>query len=171
MVPDESKIKSLFEVSKITKDLKSSNTRFGLICGCFDILHIGHIRLFKFAKSKADRLIVGLDTDTSIKKTKGENRPINNFSIRMEMVTTLTMVDFAFPLDFVSEFGTIDSADYWTSMLTTLNPDALFTCPKSDQFFEEKQALAKLLHIEFIPYLSFHEQSTTEIERILLAEN
>jgi cytidyltransferase-like protein len=170
MVSDELKIKSLFELSKITKELGSNNITTGLICGCFDILHIGHIRLIKFAKSKVDILIVGLDTDISIRKTKGSNRPINPLLTRMEMMTALSFVDFVFPLDAVFEFGTDDSTNYWTSMLTTLHPGALFTTPKSDPFYNKKQSLAKLLDIEFISYSGLHKQSTTDIEKILLAE-
>ncbi len=50
--------------------------------GTFDILHPGHIELFKIAKSLGDRLIVATDSDNKIKKAKGSNRPVNNLSFR-----------------------------------------------------------------------------------------
>lgn len=61
--------------------------------GCFDILHVGHVSLFHQAKSKGDRLIVGLNSDASIKELKGENRPINNETDRSKILTYLETID------------------------------------------------------------------------------
>lgn len=61
--------------------------------GCFDILHIGHIKLLEFAKKLDGRLIVGLNSDTSVKKLKGPSRPINNENIRKEMLLAIKFVD------------------------------------------------------------------------------
>ncbi len=170
MISDEVKNKTLFELSSITDNSENCKAKTGLVCGCFDILHIGHIRLLKFAKSKVDLLIVGLDTDISIQKTKGRNRPINSLPNRMELMAALSIIDFIFPMDFTSTFGKEDSTTYWASMLNTLNPNVLFTCPKSDRFYREKETLTNVLGIEFIPYPKLHRQSTTKIEKTLLAE-
>ena len=62
--------------------------------GCFDILHTGHIKLLKEAKSLGDILIVGLNTDYSIKKLKGEKRPIKNEKTRMIILESIKFVDF-----------------------------------------------------------------------------
>jgi D-beta-D-heptose 7-phosphate kinase/D-beta-D-heptose 1-phosphate adenosyltransferase len=61
--------------------------------GCFDILHIGHIRLFEYSKSLGHKLIVGLNSDNSVKKLKGTNRPINNEKNRKEMLLSIRWVD------------------------------------------------------------------------------
>lgn len=61
--------------------------------GCFDILHVGHIRLLDYAKSLGSVLIVGLNSDASVKKLKGDKRPINNENIRKEMLLALKSVD------------------------------------------------------------------------------
>ena len=61
--------------------------------GCFDIVHLGHIRLLRYAKSLGDFLIVGIDGDSRIKKIKGEERPINNQSFRKEFLESLASVD------------------------------------------------------------------------------
>ncbi len=61
--------------------------------GCFDILHIGHVRLLKYAKSLGDWLIVGLNSDKSIKQIKGNSRPINNQDIRKEILLSLKFID------------------------------------------------------------------------------
>jgi rfaE bifunctional protein nucleotidyltransferase chain/domain len=61
--------------------------------GCFDIIHPGHIQLFKFAKSKGSKLIVGLDTDERVRLNKGRNRPINCLEDRVEVVSSIKYVD------------------------------------------------------------------------------
>ena len=61
--------------------------------GCFDILHAGHVRYLTAAKSFGDILIVGLNTDESVKKLKGENRPVNNEQDRAEVLLGLKAVD------------------------------------------------------------------------------
>ncbi len=61
--------------------------------GCFDILHTGHFELLKAAKEKGDKLIVGLNDDNSVKRLKGNNRPINPVEIRKKQLEILSWVD------------------------------------------------------------------------------
>ena len=61
--------------------------------GCFDILHRGHIELFKYAKSRGDKLIVGVDSDKKVRKDKGKDRPINNQEDRIEMLRSIKYID------------------------------------------------------------------------------
>jgi len=61
--------------------------------GCFDVLHLGHLKLLKFAKSKGDKLIVAINSDTSVKKLKGEGRPKFNQEDRKAMLESLAIVD------------------------------------------------------------------------------
>jgi D-beta-D-heptose 7-phosphate kinase/D-beta-D-heptose 1-phosphate adenosyltransferase len=61
--------------------------------GCFDILHIGHVRLLKYAKALGSRLIVGINSDCSVKRLKGNNRPINTLNNRVELLESLSCVD------------------------------------------------------------------------------
>ncbi|MBI3309707.1 MAG: D-glycero-beta-D-manno-heptose 1-phosphate adenylyltransferase [Candidatus Melainabacteria bacterium] len=70
------------------KDIKVIATN-----GCFDILHIGHIRSLQKAKNMGDILIVGLNSDESVKNLKGDSRPINNQNYRSEMLAALSSVD------------------------------------------------------------------------------
>lgn len=67
--------------------------------GCFDVIHAGHIESLKFAKSNGDILVVGLNSDSSIKKLKGEDRPINCFEDRAKVLSELSCVDY------IIEFG------------------------------------------------------------------
>jgi len=61
--------------------------------GCFDVLHIGHIRLFKYAKSLGGFLRVGTDSDERIKQNKGRDRPYNNQDIRVEFLNSIGYID------------------------------------------------------------------------------
>jgi D-beta-D-heptose 7-phosphate kinase/D-beta-D-heptose 1-phosphate adenosyltransferase len=69
------------------------NTRIIWVNGCFDILHIGHVRMLEFAKSLGDKLIVGIDSDNRVKKSKGSERPINTQENRKEMLMSIKFVD------------------------------------------------------------------------------
>ena len=61
--------------------------------GCFDILHQGHLEILSQAAALGDILIVGVNTDASVKKLKGENRPVNKEKFRALMLASLTMID------------------------------------------------------------------------------
>lgn len=65
--------------------------------GCFDILHPGHIELFKVAKSLGDRLIVGVDEDQKVRTDKGIDRPINTLSFRKTMLESIKYIDLVLP--------------------------------------------------------------------------
>ena len=69
------------------------NNKVVFINGCFDILHPGHIELFKACKSLGDRLIVGIDSDERVREKKGPSRPINNAEDRAYMLQSLKTVD------------------------------------------------------------------------------
>ena len=74
--------------------------------GCFDVLHRGHLELFKFCKQIAGRdgeFIVGIDTDEKVKLDKCKNRPINSLSDRMEMLNSLIYIDKVIPFRSATE--------------------------------------------------------------------
>lgn len=61
--------------------------------GCFDVLHRGHIELFKYAKSLGDWLVVGIDTDERVKTAKGDSRPFNTIGDRVAMLESIKYID------------------------------------------------------------------------------
>lgn len=77
--------------------------------GCFDIIHAGHINYLEFAKSKGDILIIGVNTDESVRELKGNGRPINSLEERMMVLNALKFVDIVCsfpekrPINFLSE--------------------------------------------------------------------
>ena len=74
---------------------KGSNSNMKLVWtnGCFDVLHRGHIELFKYAKSLGDYLIVGIDSDKRIKESKGPSRPVNSQQDRRFFLESIKYVD------------------------------------------------------------------------------
>ena len=76
------KLKDLNELKKIIDDLKTNGKKIVFTNGCFDILHVGHVRYLNEAKHLGDILVIGLNSDSSVKQIKGNDRPLNNeFSI------------------------------------------------------------------------------------------
>ena len=71
--------------------------------GCFDILHVGHIELFRYAKSLGDELVVGIDSDEKIRLDKGKKRPINDLQYRMTMLQSIKYIDKVIPFDNTKE--------------------------------------------------------------------
>ncbi len=89
----ENKIKMQNEGIKLINEWRKNNFKIGFTNGCFDILHSGHISLLYQAKSASDKLIVAINTDTSVKKVKGKDRPINSEKNRAKIISALEYVD------------------------------------------------------------------------------
>ncbi len=81
------------ELSKICPSLQKTK-QIVFTNGCFDLLHVGHIRYLKEAKKQGDILIVGVNTDASVKRIKGPQRPIQIEQDRAEILAALECVDF-----------------------------------------------------------------------------
>ena len=79
--------------------LKNSNNKIVFTNGCFDVLHIGHISYLEEAKKLGNILILGLNSDDSIKRLKGSNRPINNLNDRITFLNKLDFIDFIIPFN------------------------------------------------------------------------
>jgi len=82
------------EAKRIVEKLKKEGKKIVFTNGCFDILHPGHIKLLREAKEKGNCLIVGLNSDKSIKKIKGEKRPILKENARAKILSAIEYVDF-----------------------------------------------------------------------------
>lgn len=82
---------------QVMKDAQSQGETLVMTNGCFDILHPGHVSYLKNAKKLGDRLIVAVNTDDSVKRLKGEGRPINPTDHRMDVLAGLESVDFVVP--------------------------------------------------------------------------
>ena len=82
------------EIIKLVREKQSEGKTFVATNGCFDILHVGHVRYLQKTKSYADYSIVMLNSDDSVKMIKGETRPINSEQDRAEILCALSCVDY-----------------------------------------------------------------------------
>ena len=80
-------------IDAITSD-KQCNKKIVFTNGCFDILHVGHIRYLSEARSLGDILVVGINSDDSVRNLKGPSRPINSLSDRALLLSELVCVDY-----------------------------------------------------------------------------
>ncbi len=92
-------IKSLDEIATLSEELKARGKKIIFTNGCFDILHAGHVRYLETAKSYGDILILGLNSDRSVKALKGEGRPINMQMDRAYILAALEAVDYVVVFD------------------------------------------------------------------------
>jgi len=149
------KIVSRKELIGIVRKLQTEGKRVVFTNGCFDILHVGHIDLLEKAKSYGDCLVVGLNSDSSVKKIKGKGRPILPECDRARLVAALQVVDFVVFFD--------EETPY--EILKEIKPDILVK--GGDYRFEE------IVGHDFIPVVKIvpltKEKSTTNIiAKILL---
>ncbi len=108
-------IVSLKKLKSIVKKLKRQNKKIVFTNGCFDIIHIGHITLLKKAKSLGDVLIVGLNSDVSVRKLKGKERPIVCQKDRAKVLDSIKYVDYVVVFDELTPYRVI----------TEIKPDIL----------------------------------------------
>lgn len=109
------KIKTREELKRIVLRLKKQGKKIVFTNGCFDILHYGHIKYLQDAKGLADVLVLGLNSDSSVKKIKGSARPINKQLDRARVLSALSCVDYL----------TIFSEDTPLRLIRLIQPDVL----------------------------------------------
>ena len=111
----KSKIKKLGALIKIIRALKRQGKRIIFTNGCFDIVHFGHISYLQQAANKGDILIVGINSDRSVKRLKGLGRPVVSQQHRASVVAALEAVDYV----------VIFEQDTPEALINALTPDVL----------------------------------------------
>ncbi|MCD6206157.1 MAG: D-glycero-beta-D-manno-heptose 1-phosphate adenylyltransferase [Candidatus Marinimicrobia bacterium] len=149
------KIVSRKELIGIVRKLQTEGKRVVFTNGCFDILHVGHIDLLEKAKSYGDCLVVGLNSDSSVKKIKGKGRPILPERDRARLVAALQVVDFVVFFD--------EETPY--EILKEIKPDILVK--GGDYRFEEIVGHDLIPVVKIVP-LTKEKSTTNIIAKILL---
>lgn len=91
----KSKVVSVAELAEISSSLRREGKRLVVTNGCFDLLHVGHVRYLQAARALGDALAVGVNGDASVRSLKGKGRPLNNEHDRAEVLAALACVDYA----------------------------------------------------------------------------
>lgn len=146
-------LKSLEEIKLIRSALKADNKKVVFTNGCFDIIHAGHIDYLNKAKALGDVLIVGLNTDNSVKRIKGDKRPIISEDERAEIISSLKPVDYVVFFD----------EDTPAELINELVPDILIKGAdwKTDEIVGGERVLANGGEVKTIEFVN--DQSTSKI--------
>ncbi|MBL8861761.1 MAG: D-glycero-beta-D-manno-heptose-7-phosphate kinase [Planctomycetes bacterium] len=91
--PHRGKVVRGAELETLLAQWRKDGRRIVFTNGCFDVLHVGHVDYLRFAKSKGDVLLVGVNDDASVQRLKGPTRPVNPLDDRLEVLAALEMVD------------------------------------------------------------------------------
>ena len=141
------------EIIDIVKKGQKSGKTFVVTNGCFDILHVGHVRYLQKTKEFADFLIVMLNSDSSVKSIKGPDRPINCEADRAEILSSLRCVDYVVLFDEKSPAKLL--GDIKPDVYTKGADYSLETLPERDA------VLANNIRVEFIEFVQ--GKSTTNV--------
>ena len=105
----EVNIKKLNEITSLSEKLKTQGKKIVFTNGCFDLLHAGHVRYLEASKKFGDVLIVGLNSDQSVKILKGEKRPINSQNDRAYILSALDSVDYVVIFEETNPYNLINA--------------------------------------------------------------
>jgi rfaE bifunctional protein nucleotidyltransferase chain/domain len=158
MMGARSKIKSAHALESICAAKRRNGARLVFTNGCFDLLHLGHIRYLEAARELGDILVVGINSDRSVRQIKGPQRPVMSQEERSEIVAALHCVDW------VAVFDTPDPLP----LIRLLQPDVLV---KGADWPRERIVGAELVEasggrVEQIPLVP-EASSTSVIQRVL----
>ena len=141
------------QLPEIVKKIREEKRTIVVTNGCFDILHVGHVRYLSQTKNCADCLILLMNSDKSVKELKGEGRPINNENDRAEVLCGLASVDYVVAFDEQSPANLIDLIK--PDVYTKGGDYTLETLPERDVVIKNN------VKVEFINFVD--GKSTTNI--------
>ena len=155
------KILTTDQAIRVSTQLSQQGKIIVLSGGCFDILHIGHIRFLKQAKEQGDVLLVMLEHDDAIKKRKGEHRPLNTQSDRAEILACLDMVDYVIILPAKTD------DTFYNGLVNQLKP-AIIATTAGDPTRAHKERQSKRIGAKVVDVIeSITNKSTTKLISIL----
>lgn len=144
---------------KTSEQLKRQGKSIVLVGGCFDILHIGHVKFLQKAKEAGGILFVILESDKTC-RLKGKNRPINSQVDRAKVLSALEMVDYIIPIP------KFENKDY-DDLISRIKPDTIATT-KGDPFRIHKEKQAKLVNAKVVDVIEqLSNKSTTRLVKLL----
>ena len=139
------------ELLPLVEEARNCGEKIVMTNGCFDVLHAGHVGYLEEAKSLGDRLIVAINDDDSVRRLKGESRPINKLQDRMAVLAGLAAVDFVVAF----------SEDTPERLVGAVLPDVLAKGGdyRTDQISGAKQVLVNGGEVRVLPFREGHSSS------------
>lgn len=158
-IPAPLKIHTRPALADLVQQWRTQGDRIVFTNGCFDILHIGHIKYLEAAAQHGDRLIIAVNDDASVTRLKGETRPINVLNSRLYLLASLTCVDAVVPF----------SEDTPLEVINIIRPDVLV---KGGDYTPDQVVGANEIRqwggeVVIIPFVEGH--STTRLENKILS--
>ena len=158
------KIVTITQAAEISQKLHKEGKAVVLTGGCFDILHLGHFRLFQKAKQQGDFLFVLLESDKKIQALKGSNRPLHNQHERAEMLAGITYIDHVIPLPFIEQNKEYDQ------IVSQIHP-SIIAITEGDPGIEHKKRQAEKIDAKLIEVVKYiPNKSTSATLEAILAE-
>ena len=152
---ENKKVKDLKDLVEISKEARKLNKKIVFTNGCFDIIHPGHTKFLRESKKQGDILIVAVNSDSSVKKLKGSNRPLIPENERAEVLSSLEFIDY------IIIFNDIDSS----KLIESIKPQICTkgsTSNLNNMPIKEKEIIKKL-NCNLITIAKFEEYSTSKI--------
>lgn len=149
------------KISALAKELETAGKSITLVGGCFDVLHLGHVRFLQKSKALGGELVVLLESDERVKKKKGEGRPIYSQKIRAEVLAALKDVDYVVLLPYPM------SNDRYDEIVKKFKPRFLATT-KSDPKVHHKKRGAGLVgaQLKYVTPLLKNYSTASLIEKL-----
>jgi rfaE bifunctional protein nucleotidyltransferase chain/domain len=150
---------------KLSKRFKKMGKTVILTGGCFDVLHLGHIKFLEAAKKTGDILFVFIESDENVRKIKGDQRPIHNQDERAQVLQAVRFINYVIKIPFLK------SNDEYDKLVIKLNP-SIIAITKEGGALEHSLRQSKLIGAKLIQVIGHIPQhSTTKIAQIILDEN
>lgn len=155
------KVLNLQQAIDVAQKINLEKKTIVLAGGCFDVLHIGHIKFLEKARQKGDYLFILLESDESVKKLKGDKRPINSQDDRAQILSALKFVDFIVLLT-----GVKKSKDY-DDLVQKIHPDIIAVTQNDNAIFH-KERQAKKINAKLISVMErLEDKSTTRLAKLI----
>lgn len=140
--------------------VKKGGKKIVLVGGCFDIFHIGHLKFLKTAKKNNDLLIVLLESDATVRRLKGEQRPINNQRERAGVLAALDLIDTVILLP------ELKTDQEYSTLIAKIRP-AVIAVTEGDPILEKKRDQAEMIGAKFLIIPKAKTKSTSQLIKTL----